>query len=159
MTETLTMTRAARRWAGHLPADRQTPEAGELDLWTAIFAGAGADEFTGLILGPPAGGQTSPGEVTTGQQVFELDRGQVTGRYVTQQTERGHLTWVAMGPGTMIGGATVPAGTYTSLPAAKQGCRKRSARPLEWTEHPDGISRAGSARHGHWIIFASVAEA
>ncbi len=64
-----------------------------------------------------------------------------------------------MGPGMMIGGPEVPAGTYTSLPAAKKGCQKRSARPLEWTETPDGIARAGSARHGHWMIFPSIVEA
>jgi hypothetical protein len=91
MTGIETMTGAARRWARHLLVGLQVPEAAEQDLWPAIFAGAEADQFTGLIVGPPVAGQSGPGEVTTGQQVFELDRGQVTDRYVTQRTEPGHL--------------------------------------------------------------------
>jgi len=160
MTETLHMTRAARRWSRHLPAGRQLAEAGEQDAGAAIFAGAGAGEFTGLILGPPETGQAGPGEadhrpagLRTGPRPghrplhhpADPARPPHPGSHGSRHDDRRRYR-----PGRQ---------TYTSLPAAKKGCQKRSARPLEWAGHAGGISRAGSARHGHWMIFLSIVEA
>jgi hypothetical protein len=148
----LTPNQAAARWAGDLPAGSD-----ELALWDAILAGAEDSRYTGLILGARelAAGD---GAVSAGQPVFEYEDGAITGRWVTLRAERGTLVWVVMGPGASRDPAC-PKGTFASVEAAMEKTRDSQGRPLDWTgPHPDGIWRAGSARHGRWIMFPSIVQ-
>jgi hypothetical protein len=150
----LTLNQAAARWAAAAPGGGSITETELLD---AIFAGAEAGNYTGLILGA-LGLSGGDGVVETGQAVFEYRNGVCTDRWATLRAERGTLVWVVMGPGAGAG-PVHPEGTFPSIEAAMENVRDRDGRPLDWTQpYPDGIWRAGSARSGRWLMFASIAE-
>jgi hypothetical protein len=151
---TLTLNQAAARWAPPVPGGGSRTEAALLD---AVFAGAEASKYTGLILGAPelSGGD---GVVTAGQAVFKYHHGVCTDRWVTVRAEPGTLVWVVMGP---AGGRDPvhPEGSFASIEAAMENVRDRGGQPLDWTQpHPDGMWRAGTARSGRWLMFASIVQ-
>ncbi len=115
---------------------------------------AEADRYTGLVVGTPEflGGD---GVVEAGQAVFEYHDGVCTDRSVTLRAERGTLVWVVMGPGVPVH----PEGTFATIEAAMETVRDTRGQPLDWTQpHPDGIWRAGTARAGRWLMFASLVQ-
>lgn len=151
----LTLNQAAARWAPPVSGDGSLTEEALLD---AIFAGAEAAEYTGLITGAPelSGGD---GVVQEGQAVFEYHEGVCTDRWVTVRAERGTLVWVVMGPGASLDPAR-PEGTFPTIEAAMENVKDRDGRPLAWTQpYPDGIWRAGTARSGRWLMFPSIVQA
>jgi hypothetical protein len=150
----LTLNQAATRWPPPVPTGGSLTEAALLD---AVFAGAEADKYTGLITGAPeiSGGD---GVVETGQAVFEYHNGVCTDRWVTLRAERGTLVWVAMGPGAGLD-PVHPEGTFATIASAMENVKDRDGRPLDWTQpYPDGIWRAGTARTGRWLTFPSIVQ-
>jgi hypothetical protein len=150
----LTLDHAATRWPPPVPGTGSLTEAALLD---AIFAGAEADKYTGLIVGAPefSGGD---GVVEAGQAVFEYHDGVCTDRWVTLRAERGTLVWVVMGPGAGLD-PVYPEGTFPTIEAAMGAIKDRDGWPLDWTQpYPDGIYRAGSARGGRWLLFPSIVQ-
>ena len=151
----LTLDQAAARWAAAVPGGGGLTGPA---LPAAVFAGAEADEYTGLIVGAPesSGGD---GVVEAGQAVFEYQHGVCTDRWVTLRAERGTLVWVVMGPGAGLEPAR-PEGTFPTIEAAMENVKDRDGRPLDWTQpYPDGIWRAGTARSGRWLMFPSIVQA
>jgi len=150
----LTLNHAADRWAPPAPGGSVLTGTALLD---AIFAGAEADRYTGLIVGAPelSGGD---GVVSAGQSVFEYVNGARTDRWVTLRAERGTLVWVVMGPGAGLD-PVHPEGTFPSIEAAMENVKDRGGRPLDWTQpYPDGMWRAGTARTGRWLMFPSIVQ-
>jgi hypothetical protein len=152
----LTLTQAAARWAPPVPGGGSVTEAALLD---AIFAGAEAAGYTGLITGAPEL-SASDGVVEEGQAVFEYHKGVCTDRWMTVRAERGTLVWVVMRPGVGLDPAHPEEGTFPTIEAARENVKGRDGRPLKWTRsYPDGIWRAGTARSGRWLMFPSIVQA
>jgi hypothetical protein len=148
----LTLNQAVTRWAPPVPGRGGLTGPALLD---AVFAGAEADRYTGLITGAPEL-SGSDGVVEAGQTVFEYHNGVCTDRWVTLRAEPGTLVWVVMGPGADLDPAH-PEGTFPSIEAAMENVKDRDGRPLDWAQpYPDGIYRAGSARTGRWLMFPSI---
>jgi hypothetical protein len=75
MATVLTLAQAAQLWAAPQAADADTPA-----VWAAIFEGAEAARFTGIIDGP----DVTDSDGVSWHSVFEIERGQVTDRYTSK---------------------------------------------------------------------------
>jgi hypothetical protein len=74
-TRTLTLAEAAQLWAPAQVADHDTPA-----VWDTIFTGTAKARFTGIIDGP----DVADNDGQTWHPVFEIERGEVTDRYMSK---------------------------------------------------------------------------